>query len=72
MHRTESRGRARVDMDTSRMLMEKVLDELRPGISGCTENSISRVERAVFISLYSRLLTEKYTTIYERKIIGFG
>ena len=51
MHRTESSGRACVDMDTSRGSMEKVLDELRPGISGCAEDSIGRGMRAIFRSL---------------------
>jgi hypothetical protein len=59
MDRTESRGRACVDMDTSRGSTEKVLDELRACISGCAEDSIGRGGRAVFRSLCGRLFTEE-------------
>lgn len=72
MHRTESRGRACVDMDTSRGATEKVLDELRTCISGCAEDSIGRGGRAVFRSLCGRLFTEKHTTGYKRKSVVFG
>jgi len=69
--RTESRGRACVDMDTSRGSTEKALDELRACISGCAEDSIGRGGRAVFRSLCSRLFT-KHMTGYKRKRVVFG
>src|SRR5271155_5249174 len=72
MHRTESRGRACVDMDASRGSTEKVLDELRACISGCAEDSIGRGGRAVFRSLCGRLFTKKHTTEYKRKSVVFG
>jgi hypothetical protein len=66
--RTESRGRACVDMDASRGSTEKVLDELRACISGCAEDSIGRGGRAVFRSLCGRL----FTTGKKRKSVVFG
>jgi len=55
MHRIEFGGRACVDMDTSRRSREKVLDELRAGISGCAEDSIGRGGRPIFRSLHGRV-----------------
>ena len=55
MHRIEFRGGACVDMDTSRGSREKVLDELRAGISGCAEDSIGRGGRTVFRSLHGEV-----------------
>jgi hypothetical protein len=72
MHRIEFRGGACVDMDTSRGSREKVLDELRAGISGCAEDSIGRGGRTVFRSLCGRLFTEEYTKGYKRKSVFLG
>ena len=72
MHRIELGGGACVDMDTSRRSREKVLDELRAGISGCAEDSIGRGGRTIFRSLHGRLFTEKYTKGYKRKSVSFG
>ena len=72
MHRIEFRGRACVDMDTSRGSREKVLDELRAGISGCAEDSIGRGGRTIFRSLHGKLFKEKYTKGYKRKSVFSG
>lgn len=72
MHRIEFGGGACVDMDTSRGSREKVLDELRAGISGGAEDSIGRGGRTIFRSLHGRLFKEKYTKGYKRKSVFSG